>query len=233
MKHRNRKSRRNLDIKPPSSVQPSVVEERRSVNKPAGTPITDQLAFWSFLYQKTDKLKDLMYMRASIVLATFVFLVPFQVDLISKFTFSRNDRLATCDGVFLFCFVLAFVCDGLSFLYSILTVQPFDWISRLRAQLKGRTSKETTKHTENPFIMAFPYVVKMDYEEFERTFRGVSDDEIARQMASGLFNLSHIVSNRYEKLMRAYTYLIVSVFTTGIIISLQVFQKTILPWITR
>jgi len=190
--------------------------------------------FIQFIYNKNDQFKNQLYTRGSIVIGIYVFILPGLITVIDKYP-ELTQRMQILDYFFIVSLGFSLLFTIISIYFGIKSIQPFEWLSRLRkinlarnnAERKDKNDihpKSTTDILNKP-LTAFPYIVEWTYDDYCLKIMGLDQNQINAEMLKGLYNLCLINNDRYIALKKSYTFLFRTLISFLIVIFIWLMKK--------
>ena len=186
-----------------------------------------------FVYQKNDQFKNLIYTRGSIIVAMYVFIIPGLISIMEKYPEVEN-CLQAIDIIFFVIIGFSILFSSLSIFFGVQSMQPFDWVSKIKKITNIFNTSKKNEENEDvdtipseepcPPLTAFPYVIQLSCNDFEKKILSFSDDDIYKDLLKGLYNLCHINNSRYKSLKKSYQHLF---------LTLLCFMIVVLVWLIK
>lgn len=174
-----------------------------------------------YLNSLAEDMKNSIFTRASILLAIIgVFLSILADNFITKWEIYKQFKLNHIVYIFV---ILTFILGCLAIYYTIAAIRPMPNNSRITKIITKKKKQKRVGELHSKFTM-YNHITKIDRKQFLDEISNASDKDLSMDLIHSLYDLSHIIDYRYNKLHKANVYFLLMIISFLLSSSMIIFE---------
>ncbi len=217
-----------------------------------GDTIKSKIEYLTYCHETINGLKSSIYERASILVLVIAFIVPSCSSIIQdilKYISPDLKVWRVIVAIVSVMFLISFLLSAFWGIKCLIPIKSRDFLLKLLNKSRNKGNCITIEQLQNAnqdlsiheflsnqnvvdnkrvrVFTTFDHIADLNEEEFNSMVEELDNEKILEQLVSAIYNISHISRKRYNDLLKAYKFLMISIIIFILLIVADIVIKIV------